>query len=117
MPRELSTYHRRIAVAKRKAILDAATDLFLEFGYDRTSLAQVAARAGVSKATLFKQFPTKAELFEAMVLAAGGAAGEVADDGAVEASGDPEGVTGNETADLPTGDFCSGLVVLGSAYA
>ena len=75
MSRELPAYHRKIAAENRTAILDSATDLFLELGYDRTSLARVADRAGVSKATLFKQFPTKAELFEATVLAAGGAPG------------------------------------------
>lgn len=98
MSRELSAYHREVAVTNRAAILDAATGLFLEFGYDRTSLARVAESAGVSKATLFKQFPTKAELFEATVLAAGDAL-----DG--------------EFVDPPSGDFRAGLVVLGLAYA
>ncbi|MCD2443356.1 TetR/AcrR family transcriptional regulator [Agromyces sp. SYSU K20354] len=97
MSRELSAYHRQVAATNRAAILDAATDLFLEFGYDRTSLARVAERAGVSKATLFKQFPTKAELFEATVLAAGDA---------------PDGVP----VDPPSGDFRAGLVTLGLAY-
>lgn len=98
MPRELSAYHRQVAAANRSAILDAAAGLFLEFGYDRTSLARVAESAGVSRATLFKQFPTKAELFEATVLAAGDAS-----DG--------------ELVDPPSGDFRAGLVVLGLAYA
>jgi AcrR family transcriptional regulator len=49
-------------------ILTAATELFTELGYDKTSLARVAERAGVSTATMFKQFPTKADLFEAIVL-------------------------------------------------
>ncbi len=48
--------------------MGAATDLFSELGYDKTSLARVAERAGVSTATMFKQFPTKADLFEAIVL-------------------------------------------------
>lgn len=98
MPRELSAYHRQVAATNRVAILDAATDLFLELGYDRTSLASVARSAGVSKATLFKQFPTKAELFEATVLAAGDT---------------PD----RELADPPPGDFHAGLVALGLAYA
>ena len=97
MSREPSAYHRRIAAGNRATILDAATGLFLELGYDRTSLARVADRAGVSKATLFKQFPTKAELFEATVLAAGDT---------------PE----TEPLALPTGDFHAGLVALGMAY-
>ncbi|WP_427884849.1 TetR/AcrR family transcriptional regulator [Kribbella sp. GL6] len=97
MPRELSAYHRQVAATNRAAILDAAADLFLETGYDGTSLARVAERAGVSKATLFKQFPTKAELFEATLLAAGGAPAD-------------------ELADPPAGDFSAGLMSLGLAY-
>lgn len=62
-----SDYHRGIAEEKRAAIVRAATDLFLDLGYDRTSLAKIADASGVSKATLFKQFPTKAALFEAIV--------------------------------------------------
>ena len=71
MTREVPEYHRRVADQNRRAVLAAATALFLERGYDRTSLARVAETAGVSKATLFKQFPTKASLFEATVLALG----------------------------------------------
>ncbi len=97
MSRKLSAYHRQVAATNRVAILDAATGLFLELGYDRTSLARVAEIAGVSKATLFKQFPTKAELFEATVLAAGDT---------------PD----SELVDPPSGDFRAGLVVLGLAY-
>lgn len=97
MPRELSAYHRQVAAANRSAILDAATGLFLELGYDGTPLARIAESAGVSKATLFKQFPTKAELFEQMVLAAGDT---------------PDG----EFVDPPSGDFHAGLVALGRAY-
>ncbi|MET9224278.1 TetR/AcrR family transcriptional regulator [Lentzea sp. NPDC003310] len=63
----MPTYHERMAEQKRTAIVDAATTLFLESGYDKTSLARIADAAGVSKATLFKQFPTKAELFDAIV--------------------------------------------------
>jgi AcrR family transcriptional regulator len=67
MSTEPSAYHRRVAEEKRAAILKAATGLFLAAGYDGTSLAKIAEAAGVSKATLFKQFPTKAALFDAIV--------------------------------------------------
>ncbi|MEV5447316.1 helix-turn-helix domain-containing protein, partial [Streptomyces sp. NPDC052644] len=67
MSTEPSAYHRRVAEEKRAAILKAATGLFLASGYDGTSLARIAEVAGVSKATLFKQFPTKAALFDAIV--------------------------------------------------
>lgn len=67
MSSEVPTYHQRVAQEKRALIVAAATALFLELGYDRTSLARVAERSGVSRATLFKQFPTKAALFDAIV--------------------------------------------------
>lgn len=98
MTRQLSSYHREVAATNRAAILEAAVRLFLESGYDRTSLARVAEGAGVSKATLFKQFPTKAELFEATVLTAGGS---------------PDA----EIIDPQTGDLHAGLAALGRAYA
>jgi TetR/AcrR family transcriptional regulator, regulator of autoinduction and epiphytic fitness len=98
MPRELPEYHQRVADQNRTAVLAAATVLFLENGYDRTSLAGVAKSAGVSKATLFKQFPTKASLFEATVLALGQ---------------DPGGVV----TVPPPGHFHAGLLALGWEYA
>lgn len=67
MAAELSAHHRRLAQQKREAITTAAAALFLERGYDGTSLARIAEAAEVSKSTLFKQFPTKAALFEAIV--------------------------------------------------
>jgi TetR/AcrR family transcriptional regulator of autoinduction and epiphytic fitness len=60
-------YHQRIKEEKRTAVIRAAMGLFLEQGYERTSLQQIGKRADVSTATLFKRFPTKAALFEAMV--------------------------------------------------
>jgi AcrR family transcriptional regulator len=53
---------------RRQAILAAARELFCEVGFERTSMAQISARAGGSKATLYSYFPSKEELFaEAMV--------------------------------------------------
>jgi TetR/AcrR family transcriptional regulator, regulator of autoinduction and epiphytic fitness len=63
----VETYHQRIKEEKRMAAVEAAMALFLEQGYDRTSLQQVAQRAELSTGTLFKRFPTKARLFEAIV--------------------------------------------------
>jgi len=65
--RGLEAYRARIAREKRSAILDAAVSLFLEAGYDRTTLEQVARAADVSTGTLFKHFPTKAALFGAIM--------------------------------------------------
>ncbi|MFH8440020.1 TetR/AcrR family transcriptional regulator [Streptomyces sp. NPDC018026] len=67
MTAQPSEYHRRVAAQKRTSIVEAATKLFLDSGYDGTSLARVAEAAGVSRATLFKQFTSKAALFEAIV--------------------------------------------------
>ncbi|GAA2145802.1 TetR family transcriptional regulator [Kitasatospora kazusensis] len=46
----------------RKAIADAAIALFLAEGFDQVSVAQIAARAEVSKPTLFRYFASKEEL-------------------------------------------------------
>jgi TetR/AcrR family transcriptional repressor of mexJK operon len=53
---------------KREAILSAATALFLRDGYRDTSMDQVAADAGVSKQTVYKQFEDKERLFRDIVL-------------------------------------------------
>lgn len=46
----------------RKALADAALRLFLEHGYDRVSVKDVAEAADVSVTTLFKHFATKEAL-------------------------------------------------------
>ncbi|BBC31086.1 hypothetical protein SGFS_023800 [Streptomyces graminofaciens] len=58
--------------SKRESILDAAVELFLELGFDQTSMDAVAAQAGVSKTTVYAHFGDKLELFRA-VIARGGA--------------------------------------------
>ena len=99
MAAELSAHHRRLAQRKREAIITAATELFLDRGYDGTSLARIAEAAGVSKSTLFKQFPTKAALFEAIV----------AESWQRDADDD--------AARPRTGDLRSGLTAIGRRYA
>ncbi|MEY4504567.1 MAG: hypothetical protein RL154_863 [Pseudomonadota bacterium] len=49
--------------AKRQAILDVATQAFRELGYERTSMSEIRARVGGSKATLYNYFKSKEELF------------------------------------------------------
>ncbi|MEV7787796.1 TetR family transcriptional regulator [Streptomyces sp. NPDC088106] len=44
------------------AIADAAISLFLERGFDRVSVNDIAAAAEISKPTLFRYFPTKEDL-------------------------------------------------------
>ena len=53
--------------ARPGELLSAALDLFVEKGYAATRVEEVAARAGVSKGTLFLYFPSKEELFKAVV--------------------------------------------------
>lgn len=98
MTADPSTYHRRVAEQKRTAIIDAATRLFLDSGYDGTSLARIAEAAGVSKATLFKQFPTKAALFDAIV----------SESWKIEDQDEPH---------PPEGDLKAGLTSIGRRYA
>lgn len=49
--------------AKREAILEAASKVFLELGFEGASMAEIAARVGGSKATLYSYFASKEELF------------------------------------------------------
>ena len=53
--------------ARPGELLDAALDLFVEKGFAATRAEEVAVRAGVSKGTLFLYFPSKEELFKAVV--------------------------------------------------
>jgi AcrR family transcriptional regulator len=52
---------------RRNAILEAALALFKEQGYERASMNELAKRLGGSKATLYGYFPSKEELFTAVV--------------------------------------------------
>lgn len=53
--------------ARPGELLAAALDLFVEKGFAATRVEEVAQRAGVSKGTLFLYFPSKEELFKAVV--------------------------------------------------
>jgi len=48
-------------------LLDAALELFIEKGFAATRSEEVARRAGVSKGTLYLYYPSKEELFKAVV--------------------------------------------------
>ena len=49
----------------RERLVVAAVDLFTEQGYDATTVAQIAERAGTTKSTFFRYFPDKRELLAA----------------------------------------------------
>ncbi|MGB4913923.1 MAG: TetR/AcrR family transcriptional regulator [Candidatus Dechloromonas phosphoritropha] len=53
--------------ARPQELLDAALALFVERGFAATRLEEVAARAGVAKATLYRYYENKLELFKAVV--------------------------------------------------
>ncbi len=53
--------------ARPGELLDAALDLFVNKGFAATRVEEVAKRAGVSKGTLFLYFPSKEDLFKAVV--------------------------------------------------
>ena len=54
-------------IAKRDAIVDAASRRFFDEGFAATSIEQVAADAGVSKVTIYNHFGDKRGLFAAAV--------------------------------------------------
>ncbi|MDR0458334.1 MAG: TetR family transcriptional regulator, partial [Burkholderiaceae bacterium] len=55
------------AQATRAAVLDAAERVFLRRGVTRTSLAEIAQAAGVTRGAIYGHFRTKADLFTAMM--------------------------------------------------
>ncbi len=50
----------------RRAIIDAARDVFVAHGVTQTSLEQIAEAAGVTRGAIYWHFADKAELFYAM---------------------------------------------------
>ncbi|MDR3439186.1 TetR/AcrR family transcriptional regulator [Telmatospirillum sp.] len=53
--------------SKRDCILSAAQEIFLEMGYGAASMDAVAARANVSKATIYAHFDNKRALFDQVI--------------------------------------------------
>jgi TetR/AcrR family transcriptional regulator of autoinduction and epiphytic fitness len=53
----------RLTDRKRRAIIEAAIDEFRLSGYETTSMDRIAARAAVSKRTVYNHFPSKEVLF------------------------------------------------------
>ena len=54
--------------SKRQAILDIAYGLFRAHGFEKTSMAEISARVGGSKATLYSYFASKEEIFVECVM-------------------------------------------------
>ena len=66
-PPNVTPQRSRRKDARPGELLAAALSLFVEKGFAATTVEAVAARAGVSKGTLFLYFPSKVELFQAVV--------------------------------------------------
>lgn len=58
---------RRRSEARPGEIVQAALDLFVEKGFSATRMDEIAARAGVTKGTVYLYFPGKEDLFHAVV--------------------------------------------------
>lgn len=58
---------RRLTPEQRRAeLLDVGAQVFAELPYDRVQMDRIAERAGVSRALLYRHFPTKSVLFAAI---------------------------------------------------
>ncbi|MFD5177150.1 TetR/AcrR family transcriptional regulator [Nocardia sp. NPDC058379] len=53
-------------VTDGEKLLDSALSAFLDFGIKRTSMGEIARRAGISPATLYRRFESKNDLVEAV---------------------------------------------------
>ncbi len=62
-----SVSRQRRKETRPQELLDAALQLFVEKGFAATRSEEVARRAGVSKGTLYLYYPSKEELFKAVV--------------------------------------------------
>jgi AcrR family transcriptional regulator len=66
--RESTAWHKRVDYdrsesATRDQILQAAEEVFAEFGYAKSSVERIAERAGVSRATFYVYFTSRKEAF------------------------------------------------------
>ena len=86
-----------LSPAKRHQILVGARQVFIELGFERSSVALIAERAGVSKATLYNHFTDKATLFTACL-----------DEECAEAHGALSGILEARSGDLERDLFAVG---------
>jgi len=59
--------HRFSAEDRRQQILEIATDLFANQGYEGTTTREIANKAGVNEAIIFRHFPCKVDLYWAVI--------------------------------------------------
>ena len=62
MSEQATGLRERKKQATREALVQAGVELFVERGYDETTLADIAEAAGVSPRTIFAYFPSKEDI-------------------------------------------------------
>ncbi len=62
-----STWRERERERAREEILEAASHIFAQAGYDKSSMKDIAARAGISVGMLYNHFKGKADIFRALL--------------------------------------------------
>jgi len=62
-----NTPQRLPASDRRRQLLETALDFFARKGYGGTTTKEIAAAAGVTEAIIFRHFPTKADLYNAVL--------------------------------------------------
>lgn len=76
--------------ARADRILDAAASLIVHYGYDKTTVSDIAREAGVSKGAIYLHWESKEDLFEALLARE---AIRLLDDVEARIDADPEGGT------------------------
>jgi AcrR family transcriptional regulator len=56
-----------MSTERRKKVLKVAMELFLHFGFRRTTIADIANEAGISRPTLYAMYPNKEAIFAAVL--------------------------------------------------
>src|SRR5262245_7914249 len=64
---EIPTPRERYRDVLRRAVLDAAREEFVRYGYEGVSMRKLAERVGCSHGTLYLHFKDKAALFDCLV--------------------------------------------------
>jgi AcrR family transcriptional regulator len=73
-----------------KRVLDAASELFVRFGYDKTTMNDIANKAGVAKSTIYLRWKKKEDVFRALLIREGRL---VTNDWVKRVEADPKGGT------------------------
>jgi AcrR family transcriptional regulator len=61
---------RQLSAAKEQLLLDKAREVFQEQGVGNATMDEIARQAGIGKATIYRRFASKEELFERVVMVA-----------------------------------------------